>query len=152
MGHLQQMVHDTHGFYCSKIINKIRHLGVLLLRLPLKTHIWSHCLMKRMEQCYLRPQKRVLKKIRVNQVLCQLTVKPKANVSSQLNFRPFVSCQLTPFRPSCWMPFLWRHRLPPEACPLIFISYRSSSCESQLDYKRSIPLSKEDLWLNSVLT
>ena len=50
--------------------------------------------------------KRVLKKIRVNQVLCQLTVKPKANVSSQLNFRPFVSCQLTPFRPSCWMPFL----------------------------------------------
>ena len=33
------------------------------------------------------------KKIRHKQVLCQLTVKPKANVSSQLNFRLFVSCQ-----------------------------------------------------------
>ena len=41
---------------------------------------------------------------------CQLTVKPKADVSSRLNFRlivscqlkfwPFVSCQLTPSRPS----------------------------------------------------
>ena len=29
-----------------------------------------------------------------NQVLCQLAVKPKANVSSQLNFRLFVSCRL----------------------------------------------------------
>ena len=46
----------------------------------------------------------------LNQVLCQLAVKPKANVISQLNFRlfvscqlkfwPFVSCQLTPSRPS----------------------------------------------------
>ena len=45
-----------------------------------------------------------------NQVLCQLSVKPKVNVSSQLNFRlfvsyqlkfwPFVSSQLTPSRPS----------------------------------------------------
>ena len=45
-----------------------------------------------------------------NQVLCQLSVKPKANVNCQLNFRlfvscqlkfcPFVSCQLTPSRPS----------------------------------------------------
>ena len=35
---------------------------------------------------------------RDNKVLCQLTVKPKANVSSQLNFRLFVSCQLTPSR------------------------------------------------------
>ena len=50
-----------------------------------------------------------------NQVVCQLTVKAKANVSSQLNFRlfvscqlkfwPFVRCQLTPFRPS-FMPSL----------------------------------------------
>ena len=38
IGHLQQMVHDTHEFY-SKIINEILHLSVLLLRLPLKTHI-----------------------------------------------------------------------------------------------------------------
>ena len=37
IGHLQQMVHD-HGFY-SKIINEIGNLSVLLLRLPLKTHI-----------------------------------------------------------------------------------------------------------------
>ena len=48
--------------------------------------------------------------MRDNHLLCQLSVKPKANVSSQLNFRlfvscqlkfwPFVSCQLTPSRPS----------------------------------------------------
>ena len=48
------MVHDTHGFY-SKIINEIENLSVLLLRLLLKTHIRSHYLMKRVEQCYLRP-------------------------------------------------------------------------------------------------
>ena len=48
--------------------------------------------------------------LRDNQVLYQLTAKPKAIVQSQLNFRlfvscqlkfwPFVSCQLTPSRPS----------------------------------------------------
>ena len=38
IGHLQQMVHDTHGFY-RKIINEIGNESVLLLRLPLKTHI-----------------------------------------------------------------------------------------------------------------
>ena len=48
--------------------------------------------------------------LRDNQVLCQLTAKPKANVRSQLNFwlffscqlkfRPFVSCQLTTSRSS----------------------------------------------------
>ena len=32
----------------------------------------------------------------------------------------------------------------PSRSPLIFILYLSSSCESQLDYKRSIPLSNED--------
>ena len=32
--------------------------------------------------------------IKDNQVLCQLTVKPKTNVSCRLNFRRFVSCQL----------------------------------------------------------
>ena len=37
---------------------------------------------------------------RLEQAICQLTVKPKANLSCQLNFRPFVSCQLTPSRPS----------------------------------------------------
>ena len=46
------MVHDTHGFY-SKIINEIENLSVLLLRLLLKTHIRSHYLMKRVEQCYI---------------------------------------------------------------------------------------------------
>ena len=46
----------THEFY-SKIINEIWHLSVLLLRLPLKTHIWSHCLMKRVEQCYFKALK-----------------------------------------------------------------------------------------------
>ena len=56
IGHLQQMVHDTHEFY-SKIINEIWHLSVLLLRLPLKTHIWSYCLMKRVEQCYFKALK-----------------------------------------------------------------------------------------------
>ena len=45
-----------------------------------------------------------------NQVLCQLTVKPKVNVSCRLNLRrfvscqlkfwPFASCQLTPSTPS----------------------------------------------------
>ena len=35
-----------------------------------------------------------------NQVLCQLTIKPKANVSCQLKFWPFVSFQLTPSTPS----------------------------------------------------
>ena len=64
----------------------LRDLSVLLLRLPRKTTIWSHCLTKRVE--------RVLKKIRDNHFLCQLSVKPKANVSCQLNFRLFVSCQL----------------------------------------------------------
>ena len=48
--------------------------------------------------------------LRDNQILYQLTAKPKAIVQSQLNFRlfvscqlkfwPFVSCQLTPSRPS----------------------------------------------------
>ena len=48
--------------------------------------------------------------MRDNQVLCQVTIKPKANVSCQLDFRlfvscqlkfwPFVSCQLTQSRPS----------------------------------------------------
>ena len=52
------------------------------------------------EQCYLRPQKRVLKILRDNHVLYQLSVIPKANVSSQLNFRLFVSSQLTPSRSS----------------------------------------------------
>ena len=56
IGHLQQMVHDTHEFY-SKIINEIWHLSVLLLRLPLKTHIWSYCLMKRVGQCYFEALK-----------------------------------------------------------------------------------------------
>ena len=51
----------------------------------------------------------VVKK-RNNPVLLQLSVKPKANFSCQLNFRlfvsyqlkvwPFVSCQLTPSRPA----------------------------------------------------
>ena len=50
------MVHDTHEFY-SKIINEIWHLRVLLLRLPLKTHIWSYCLMKRVEQCFFKALK-----------------------------------------------------------------------------------------------
>ena len=54
IGHLQQMVHDTHGFY-SKIINEIGNVSVLLLRLPLKTHINDHFLIKRVEQYYLRP-------------------------------------------------------------------------------------------------
>ena len=57
-----------------------------------------------------RSYKRVQNKIKDNKVLCQLSVKPKANVSCQLNFRLFVSCQLkfwpfvgcllTPSRPS----------------------------------------------------
>ena len=98
--HLQQMVHDTHEFY-SKIINEIWNISVLLLRLPLKTHIWSHRLMERVEQCYFKALKTGLVEKRDNQVLCQLTVKPKANVSCQLKFWPFVSCQLTPSRPSC---------------------------------------------------
>ena len=48
--------------------------------------------------------------MRYNQVLCQLSVKPKANVSCrlilrrfvscQLKFWPFVSCQLIPSTPS----------------------------------------------------
>ena len=36
----------------------------------------------------------ILWKIRDNQVLCQLSVKTKLNVSIQLNFRLFVSCQI----------------------------------------------------------
>ena len=43
IGHLQ-IVHDTHEI-----------LSILLLRLRLKTHIWSHYTMKRVEQCYSRP-------------------------------------------------------------------------------------------------
>ena len=35
IGHLQQMVHETHGFY-SKIINEIWHLSVLLLKITSK--------------------------------------------------------------------------------------------------------------------
>ena len=56
IGHLQQMVHDTHEFY-SKIINEIWNISVLVLRLPLKTHIWSHRLMERVEQCYFKALK-----------------------------------------------------------------------------------------------
>ena len=51
----------------------------------------------------------MLYKIKDNEVLCQLTVKPKANVSCQLKFWPFISCQLTASIPSfdgktlCWI-------------------------------------------------
>ena len=80
IGHLQQMVHDTHGFY-SKIINEIGNVSVLLLRLHLKNanlitlsdEKSGTMLFKALGTSFV---------IRDNQVLCQLTAKPKANVRS----------------------------------------------------------------------
>ena len=100
----------THEFY-SKIINEIWHLSVLLLRLPLKTHIWSHCLMKRVEQCYFKALKTSFVENKGQsgplsadskiQGKCQLSVKFSAICQlSVKKFWPFVSCQLTPSRPS----------------------------------------------------
>ena len=99
--------------FTVKIINEIWHLSVLLLRLPLKTHIWSHCLMKRVEQCYFKAlktsfvenkgQSGPLSADSKNQGKCQLSVKFSA--ICQLKFWPFVTCQLTPSRPS-WE-FAW---------------------------------------------
>ena len=112
MGHLQQMVHDTHGFY-SKIINEIWHLSVLLLRLPLKTHIWSQCLMKRVEQCYFKAlktsfvenkgQSGPLSADSKTQGKCQLSVKFSA--ICQLSVKILAICQLSvnPIQALFWM-------------------------------------------------
>ena len=100
--HLQQMVHDTHEFY-SKIINEIWHLIVLLLRLPLKTHIWSYCLMKREEQFYFKAlktgfvenkgQSGPLSADSKTQGKCQLSVKFSA--ICQLSVKILAICQLS---------------------------------------------------------
>ena len=70
--------------------------SVLLLRLPIYVNAHLITLSDEKSGAMLRPQKRVSNKIKDNRVLCQLSVKPKANVSCQLNFRQFISCQLTP--------------------------------------------------------
>ena len=50
------------SFFLLPTMSRLSHMGwfspvlmFLCLRLPLKTRIWSHCLMNRVEQCYLRP-------------------------------------------------------------------------------------------------
>ena len=101
-GHLQQMVHDTHEFYI-KIINEIWNISVLLLRLHLKTHIWSHCLMERVEQCYFKAlktrfvenkgQSGPLSADSKTQGKCQLSVKFSA--ICQLSVKILAICQLS---------------------------------------------------------
>ena len=73
----------------------------LAAKITLKTHIWSYCLMKRVEQCYFKALKTgFVENKGQSGPLSADSETQEANVSSQLNFRPFVSCQLTLSRPS----------------------------------------------------
>ena len=105
---LPQMVHDM-GF----IVNHQRNMtlkGLAAKITPQNAHLITQSDEKSRTMLF-KALKRVLQKIRDNQVLCQLSVKPKANASCQLNSRLFVTvsgvkilaiCQLslTPSRPS----------------------------------------------------
>ena len=50
--------------------------------------------MKRVEQCYFKALKTGFVENKGQSGPLSADTKPKANVSCQLNFRPFVSCQL----------------------------------------------------------
>ena len=66
----------------------------------IKREFDSHCLTKRVELFYFMPLKTGFVENKGQSGPLQLSLNSKADISCQLNFRLFVSCLLTPSRPS----------------------------------------------------